>query len=989
MAQVVPGPKGGEQPASLGVQVLHGVLGAGTARPDPPVTDRFPEERYQTTYGQPAWTPPVPGPDGRIEEAPPGWLSSWGDPPKENAAGSSADRPGSRAGEPAAADTASPRTGDTVVWEVIPPPTNLKDASSLEQLVGTLSGLQAPLAFEIAGVYGDRKLLLRGNVEDVRATAKRLYEVYGQIDIRPVEAEADPVHTLSAGARVSAGLGTSRPSFLAIKTWREFESQEPLLPLLSAFAGLAPGETALSQLVLRGLPPKDWATPHLRQVAALQRRGLGADMPVSPAGGARAVGAILLFLGAAGLVLWGMAQSIVLMALAILGAAGLVVASVFLLLGLRNQWSEAQVLDAVDKLRDDAFVVDLRLHAGAASAERAGQILDQLTAAYQLFNTTSGNRLDRITGGLTLDAGRLDGVPALPASILGRREIAGLWHLPVLETISLAQRAMFERFLPRPADVAADQSRLIGVSRRGEQAVQTYLSRHALDRNIAIFGRSQHGKSWLMENIAVGWMEQGEAVVVVDPHGDMAARLIGRVPAGRSEDVIYLDLSDRTQSAGINLLDVHSGQTPEEVVSSITDIGAAIWKEYWGWRMRVPVSHALRALAYANRHRPAESQYTLFAVPALLTARPEVREDFLEREVPREAAKTHLYFAGEYQQMTPAFRQEVISPVLSKIDAFEASPAIWRLLGQSRSTLDLYAAVRARKIVIINLSAGVIGDELADFIGSFVLNLVRRVIMAQAQMPLAERVRVGVVADEFHSLSGVDHGRLAGDLLKFGGHFLFATQATAHLLDAELGRKMLEGVLAGVSTVVALQCIGVDAKYLTENELDIERVSPESLVNLPVGHAYIKTVKAGGERIPVYSTELVANPDPDPDRAAAVRRGQQHYMVPADVADMAYRRSLELFFENALLAPSPTPAHAVGLVPREPFNPANLDVDRGLRMPPATPRNHSEPRDPGPQTPVSADAAGFEQVARRGLVIGQSRRRPAAPGARAIQERTP
>ena len=167
---------------------------------------------------------------------------------------------------------------------VLPPPLTFVDAGALAQLAATLAQLPGPVALEIAAEAGGRGFLVRGTPAARAQVAAGLYAVYDQVEVAPAGA-ADPAARFRTGAVCGARLRLAGPEYLPLKTWREFENQDPLRPLLAAGAALGPDEAVLAQLVVHGAAPEGWARPHLRQLASLQRRGYGAELaaPAAPA----------------------------------------------------------------------------------------------------------------------------------------------------------------------------------------------------------------------------------------------------------------------------------------------------------------------------------------------------------------------------------------------------------------------------------------------------------------------------------------------------------------------------------------------------------------------------------------------------------------------------------------------------------------------------------------------------------------------------------
>lgn len=857
---------------------------------------------------------------------------------------------------------------------VLPPPENLRDATAMEQLAGTLGGLPGPVALEIAGLPSQRLLALRGTPEAVRRVAAQLYGVYRQVELLPLPPELDPATQMDAPVAVTlaARLQPAGPEFLPLRTWREFDGSEPLDAILGAFETLDAGECVLSQVIIHGPAGLAWAAPHLRQLAALKRRGYGADIPAPTRNIAAMTGALVFFMFAATVVLWALAGVWTRWLMAFPLSTLLALAGAWLYGQNDNQWARVLEDEAAAKLRDQALNVEVRLFAGAATTLRAQALLDQLIAAYQLFNTTSGNHWRPVELPAGMRPNALTSPLAARSSPLSVKELAGLWHMPVGESLERVWRQSYEQLLPLPADVAPPLGAPIGISRKGDQQVPVAFSTEALRRNLFIIGKTQHGKSTLMEHIAAAWMrDPARSVLVVDPHGDLARRVIGLVPPERATDVVYIDLSDETRSVGLNLLDVSEGFDPDSLAENFVDVGRALWQQYWGPRMLIPLGFGLRALAHANLRRPPERQYTLLALAPLLTSFPELRKHFLEAEVTAADRPDIVhYFLDEYVQMSASQREQVISPVLSKSHAFERSAAIRRLVGQPRSTVHLFQAIRSRKIIVVNTNAGILGDDLAGFIGSLFLNVMRRVIMRQTTLPRGERVPVSVVADEFQTMTGTDFGALLGELQKNGGNFVLGTQSLDNLRRIEPSGTLAGSIFAGVATKVVFQVNGDDARYLVERELDIERLRAESLVNLPQHHAYVKTIAEDGRPLPVFLLKVASPLAPEAAVVDRVLAGRALYTVLGDEADRLARLSLSILVDEHK-SPISTPAAS----PTSPKSALQDFLDQQKQRPPNSPDPIRQAAEIGAGVAAESGATRATQLA----VAGATRPRARPP----------
>jgi hypothetical protein len=197
--------------------------------------------------------------------------------------------------------------------------------------------------------------------------------------------------------------------------------------------------------------------------------------------------------------------------------------------------------------------------------------------------------------------------------------------------------------------------------------------------------------------------------LLLDPHGDLAENALGLVPTSRQNHVCYFDLGDFAYPVGLNILeDVHPDDRAthaENVVSAMR----AIWKESWGDRLERILRHATAALI----ETPGAS---LVLLPRLLTD-----ADFRQRIVPRLSNPiTRSFFEQQFDAWRDQFRDEVIVSTLNRIEAFTFSPAIRNVVGQAKSTLHFEHALKHRRIVIVNLAIGTVGETPAYLMGSLI-----------------------------------------------------------------------------------------------------------------------------------------------------------------------------------------------------------------------------------------------------------------------------
>ncbi len=526
-----------------------------------------------------------------------------------------------------------------------------------------------------------------------------------------------------------------------------------------------------------------------------------------------------------------------------------------------------------------------------AARERRERLL-QLVAAYRQFHLASGNyfvvrRLFswRARWLLTPPQGWLRPLHGWWRGIRHSRHYIGvdtlalLWHLPhgaALSALPLVeQRRTRSLPLPPPLLPLSPDGIIIGAAEHAGRTLPFALPPECLEVHTVIGGKSGEGKSTCIEHLAYEMMRRGSGLLLIDPHGDLSEHVLSRVPPERSDDVVWIDLSDPTYSVGLNPLDVTLGRGRDKAVADLLHTLSHIWMSSWGPRMENAFEMALRTLYEANRvlvaHDPQngpQQQYTLLDVLPLLTDESflhtlleQIHEPFLER-----------WWFTYYEPLSLTQQRDIINPVISKTTKFESALAR-RIVGQGCSTLNFSQLIRERRILLVKLAKGETGSDVAPLLGATILGLVQVALEEQGALPEEDRVRLPIIIDEFQTLEGTDYGALA-ELRKYGATFFLATQSFEYLRRFQ--PALLATVLANVNQFIIYHMSAEDAEVIYQ-ELGVE---PEDITTLSRHLCYMRLMYQG-QRQPVFSVQLSVPPAGDASQALAIRlRCQQRYARP-------------------------------------------------------------------------------------------------------------
>lgn len=803
--------------------------------------------------------------------------------------------------------------GSSELVEVVTPRTNTAVMTPVENLLAAVSR-PAPFSLEIAATTEARWFLARATSPAMRRHLVDLLGVaYPQAELRLLDLTRypglDPAR-LGAGEQVASRVFALRgPPYLPLRLFRESDvdagratQADPILGILGAMGNLPPGWRALSQLILRPAPD-DWCRGYLRLAVedplAAERVAARADTSLTSvvvlAG--LLVAGVLAFQGDQWLQAGDWRDLGLLIGSLGAGVPGLI--WVLRRLGNRPVYDRRFIQEKVSRI---AYRSQLRLSLfapGEVPSEEVAARLDQIAAAYRQFNLAAGNGLVPVrVDSRGRDSRLLAPFPPKRATVvLNTRELAGLWHLPqAAADLPFVERTTARRRLPLPVTVA--RGCRIGTSNHQERAVPIALPDELLRRNLLLVAKTRRGKSSLMLQIAryLTQTRSGDriapAVVVVDPHRDLARAILGVIPPDRRDAVVSLDLSARERPYGLNLLDVGLGWDRDKAVANALSIFKHEFSGFWGPRMEDAFRFALNTLFEANQAvcvtdpHGRSRQYTVLQVPTILSD-PVFAQSLLG--VVRDPL-TVRWWSGYFASLDRRQRIDIINPVQTKVQKFAGSYAARAVVGQASSTIDPHRWLRDGQIVVVNTAKGEVGEDTAALVGGTLINLVALVVAEQVRLPPAQRRPVTLLVDEFHTIPGADYEAILSELAKYGANLILATQSLARLdaLDRAHTRALRGTLFANLDGLFAFQTSAEDARYLVRELGDT--VDEADLIALDDHHCYAR-LSVGGERLPTFSLALDPPPPSDPAvadklaRASAIRDGRDRATVERDLQE--------------------------------------------------------------------------------------------------------
>lgn len=346
-------------------------------------------------------------------------------------------------------------------------------------------------------------------------------------------------------------------------------------------------------------------------------------------------------------------------------------------------------------------------------------------------------------------------------------------------------------------------------------------------RHMYLIGKTGMGKSTIQENMIVGDIRAGYGLAVVDPHGDLAEKIIEYVPANRIQDVVYFNPSDMDYPIAFNVLEQVEPHLRHLVASGLLGVFQKLWADSWGPRLEYILRNAILAIL----DFPGS---TLLGVVRMLSDKSYRKRVVANIKDPVVKA----FWEKEFASYADKFASEAVSPIQNKVGQFLSSSLMRNIIGQVKSSIDIRNIMDEGKILIMNLSKGRIGEDNSALLGAMMITKIQLAAMSRVDMPEKERKDFYLYIDEFQNFSTDSFANILSEARKYHLNLILA-----HQYIEQLSEKVKPAVFGNVGTMVSFRVGATDAEELAKEFAPV--FTEEDLVNLPKYEMYLKLMIDG------------------------------------------------------------------------------------------------------------------------------------------------
>lgn len=430
-------------------------------------------------------------------------------------------------------------------------------------------------------------------------------------------------------------------------------------------------------------------------------------------------------------------------------------------------------------------------------------------------------------------------------SILNTEELATIFHFPNKTVETHHIKWLRAKNAPAPNKIP-NQGLFLGESHyRGEKR-KVYTELKDRQRHTYIIGKTGTGKSEFLKEMIMQDIENGEGVCAIDPHGEFVEDILQLMPAERAEDVIYFNPSDLDRPMGLNMMEADSEEQKHFVVSSIIGLMYKLYDPHRTGIIGPRFEHAIRNAMLTIMSKQGS---TFIELVRALTD-----QKFVEELLPYvKDPVVKRYWTDQIAQTSDFHKSEVLDYIVSKFGRFVTNKTMRNIIGQPQSAFNFRQAMDEKKIILCNLSKGILGEEDAKFLGLILVPKVLTAAMSRQDIPMEQREDFFLYVDEFQNYATEDFATILSEARKYKLTLIVANQ-----FIGQIDEEVKNAVFGNVGTIISFRVGVTDASFLQHEYAPV--FTETDLINVEKYHVYIKTI-VNNEPVSAFSMSLEKDMD--------------------------------------------------------------------------------------------------------------------------------
>ncbi len=418
--------------------------------------------------------------------------------------------------------------------------------------------------------------------------------------------------------------------------------------------------------------------------------------------------------------------------------------------------------------------------------------------------------------------------------LLSSLELASLFHIPNIRFNKYPCIAWQEyKIVPPPANIPKDGILLGHNIYRGEKT-EIRMKREDRFRHFYVIGQTGTGKSSILQVMIRQDLKNGDGLCVIDPHGSLIEDILPFIPRERADDVIHFDPSDMDRPLGLNILEADNWEEAELVALDAMNIMIKLFdEEVFGPRIQDYFRNGCLTLMSDPAGGALTDIVRLFTDDDFAKLkRQHIKNPIVASFWDHQMAKTG---AREKQEMIPYFA--------AKFGQFVTNTMMRNIIGQAKSAFNFAKVMDEKKILLMNLSKGSVGEINSKLLGLIIVQKIQMAALKRQKQTKEERQDFFLYIDEFQNYVTESIEVILSEARKYRLGLNIAHQYLAQIDDGGGGGKskgvnLKDAVFGNVGTMMCYKIGAQDAEPMAKEMAPV--FSDQDLVNIDKYKAVMK-----------------------------------------------------------------------------------------------------------------------------------------------------
>lgn len=510
------------------------------------------------------------------------------------------------------------------------------------------------------------------------------------------------------------------------------------------------------------------------------------------------------------------------------------------------------------KIEAPIVSTNIRIIATASTLNRSEDIMREIKSAFNQFDNPQSNRFTfkEIDAKQKKDFfndfiyRRFTHSYDTPLSL---KEISTVFHLPQ-RGVSKNPQLRKSRFSSAAAPLSLPTEGLyLGQNTHSGMTTDIFMTPEDRLRHFYVIGQTGTGKTNFLKQAIIQDIKNGEGVCFIDPHGSDIQDILANIPKERYEDVIYFDPANTERPMALNMLeyDINFPEQKTFVVNEMLSIfnklfdmktaGGPMFEQYFRNSTLLVIEDP-------------DTGCTLLDVSRVLSDK-----SYRELKLSRCKNPVVVQFWREIADKAggEASLQNIVPYITSKFDTFLANDIMRPVIAQEKSSFDFRKVMDERKILLVNLSKGRLGDINSHLIGLILVGKILMAALSRVDSNLKQQNPFYLYIDEFQNVTTDSISTILSEARKYK-----LGLSLAHQFIAQLDDSIKNAVFGNVGTMAVFRVGNDDAQYLESQFLPA--FSANDIMNIENYNCYIKMLSKGTPQKP-FNIKVPASAEGNPE----------------------------------------------------------------------------------------------------------------------------